>query len=116
MDGLHLCRYLTRLRPRTVTRIIMAYVAGSLQGGNRVMLVLTRRIGERIVIADDICLTVLAVKGRKVRVGITAPPSVPVARLELLPGCSGGTAAPTAGRRGKSREEGARREGRRYEL
>jgi carbon storage regulator len=106
MDGLHLYRYLTRLRPRTVTRIIMAYVAGSLQGGNRVMLVLTRGIGERIVIADDICLTVLVVTGRKVRIGITAPSSVPVARLELLRGCSGGTAAPTAGRRGKGRERG----------
>ncbi len=70
------------------------------------MLVLTRRIGEGILIADDTCVTVVAIKGRRVRVGVTAPPSVPVARLELFPGCSGRTAAPTAGRRGKSREGG----------
>jgi carbon storage regulator len=55
------------------------------------MLVLTRRIGEEIVIAGNIRVTVVAVKGRRIRVGITAPPSVPVARLEVLPGCSVGT-------------------------
>jgi carbon storage regulator len=48
------------------------------------MLVLTRRVGEEIVIAGDIHVTVLAVRGQKVRLGITAPLSVPVARLELL--------------------------------
>lgn len=48
------------------------------------MLVLTRRTGEGIVIASDIRLTVVAVNGKKVRLGITAPSSVPVARRELL--------------------------------
>jgi carbon storage regulator len=70
------------------------------------MLVLTRRIGEEIVIAGNIRVTVVAVKGQSIRVGIAAPPSVPVARPELLPGCSVGTGAPTAGRNGKSRERG----------
>jgi carbon storage regulator len=50
------------------------------------MLVLTRRIGEEIVIAGHIRVTVVAVKGHQVRLGITAPSSVPVARLELLAG------------------------------
>jgi carbon storage regulator len=68
------------------------------------MLVLTRRIGEEIVIADNIRVTVVAVNGQRVRVGITAPPSVAVARPELLPGCSVGPGASTAGRNGKSRE------------
>lgn len=61
------------------------------------MLVLTRRIGEEIVIAGNIRVTVIAVNGNRVRVGITAPASVPVARLELLVECSGATASPVAG-------------------
>ena len=48
------------------------------------MLVLSRRIGEEIVIAGDIRVTIVAVKGQRVRLGITAPRSVPVARQELL--------------------------------
>ena len=58
------------------------------------MLVLTRRIGEEIVIAGNIRVTVVAVNGQRVRLGITAPSSVPVARLELLAGYSGGVSAP----------------------
>ena len=52
------------------------------------MLVLSRRIGEEIVVAGNIHVTVVAVKGNRVRLGITAPASVRVARLELLAGCS----------------------------
>jgi carbon storage regulator len=70
------------------------------------MLVLTRRIGEVVVIAGNVRVTVVAVEGQRVRVGITAPPSVPVARPELLPGGPVGTGAPTAGRNGNSRERG----------
>src|SRR5262249_50593810 len=55
-----------------------------LQGGSRVMLVLTRRIGEEMLIGGEVGVTVVAVKGKQVRLGVTAPPSVPVARLELL--------------------------------
>lgn len=47
------------------------------------MLVLSRRIGEAIVIADDIRVTVVAVNGQKVRLGITAPPSISVDRDEV---------------------------------
>lgn len=49
------------------------------------MLVLTRGVGEEIVIAGDIRVTVVAVNGQRARLGITAPPSVAVARKELLP-------------------------------
>jgi carbon storage regulator len=48
-----------------------------------IMLVLARRIGEEIVINGNIRLTVLAVKGDHVRLGITAPPSVAVDRKEV---------------------------------
>lgn len=58
------------------------------------MLVLTRRIGEEIVIAGDIRVMVVAANGQKVRLGITAPPSVPVARLELLARDPGGAMTP----------------------
>lgn len=57
------------------------------------MLVLSRRIGEEVMIASNIRVTVVAVKGKQVRLGITAPSSVPVARLELLPECSEDTGA-----------------------
>jgi len=48
------------------------------------MLVLSRRVGEEIVIAGNIHVTVVAIKGNQVRLSVTAPASVPVARLELL--------------------------------
>jgi len=47
------------------------------------MLVLTRRVGEEIVINGNIKVIVTAVKGDKVRLGIIAPPSVPVDRKEV---------------------------------
>ena len=48
------------------------------------MLVLSRRLGERIVIGDDIVITVLEVRGEVVRVGVDAPRHVQVRRQELL--------------------------------
>jgi len=47
------------------------------------MLVLTRRIGERLRIGPDIELVVLDVRGRDVRLGVTAPPAVPIHREEI---------------------------------
>ena len=47
------------------------------------MLVLTRRVGEEIVINGNIHVMVVAVKGDKVRLGISAPPSVTVDRKEV---------------------------------
>jgi carbon storage regulator len=47
------------------------------------MLVLTRKVGERVVIAGGIVIEVLAAKGRQVRLGVHAPPEVAVWREEL---------------------------------
>ena len=47
------------------------------------MLVLSRKVGEQIVIAGDICVTVVAVQGNRVRLGITAPASTRVDRSEI---------------------------------
>src|SRR5262245_27772665 len=59
----------------------------------KVMLVLSRRLGEEIVIGGDIRLTIVAVKGERVRIGVTAPPAVTVDRQEVH--------ASRAGRRGE---------------
>ena len=48
------------------------------------MLVLTRRINERIIIGDDIIVTVLEVHGDQVRIGIDAPRDMKVFREEVL--------------------------------
>ena len=47
------------------------------------MLVLSRRLGEEIVIGESIRVTVVAVHGNKVRLGVTAPDSVRVDRKEI---------------------------------
>ena len=47
------------------------------------MLVLTRRVGDQIVINDTIRVTVVAIKGGKVRLGFTAPPTARVVRQEI---------------------------------
>jgi carbon storage regulator len=47
------------------------------------MLVLTRKLLEKLYIGDDICVTVVRVEGGQVRLGVDAPRSVPVLRGEL---------------------------------
>jgi carbon storage regulator len=47
------------------------------------MLILTRRIGEAVMIGSDTKLTVLGVKGNQVRLGFSAPKNVPVHRQEI---------------------------------
>jgi len=48
------------------------------------MLILTRRVGESLIIGDDVTITVLGVKGNQVRIGVDAPRDVAVHREEIL--------------------------------
>jgi carbon storage regulator len=49
------------------------------------MLVLSRKLGEKIVIGENICITVVDIDRGKIRLGIEAPRDVPIFRQELLP-------------------------------
>lgn len=48
------------------------------------MLILTRRVGESLMIGNDITITVLGVKGNQVRIGVNAPKDVTVHREEIF--------------------------------
>lgn len=47
------------------------------------MLILTRRVGEILMVGDDVTVTVLGVKGNQVRIGVNAPKEVAVHREEI---------------------------------
>lgn len=64
------------------------------------MLVLSRRIGERIVIDNEIVVEILQIQGNRVRLGIQAPPGSSILREELLPPLAeGATRNPLVGDR-----------------
>jgi carbon storage regulator len=67
------------------------------------MLILTRRVGETVMIGNDVTVTVLGVKGNQVRVGVNAPRDVAVHREEIFERIKreeqdGNVAAPSASR------------------
>ncbi|MFT8229884.1 MAG: carbon storage regulator CsrA [Enterobacterales bacterium] len=47
------------------------------------MLILTRRVGETLIVKDDIIITILGIKGNQVRVGINAPKEISIYRKEI---------------------------------
>jgi len=47
------------------------------------MLILTRRVGETLIVGDNVSVTVLGVKGNQVRIGVNAPKDVSVHREEI---------------------------------
>lgn len=51
--------------------------------GRKIMLVLSRKVGEKIIIDGDITLVVVELRGNRVRLGIEAPKEVPIRRSEL---------------------------------
>ena len=59
------------------------------------MLILTRRVGESVVIGEDVTVTVLGVKGNQVRIGINAPKTVAVHREEIFERIKNGRGRPT---------------------
>jgi carbon storage regulator len=59
------------------------FQASRLKSKERTMLILTRRVGETVMIGNDITVTVLGVKGNQVRVGVNAPKEVAVHREEI---------------------------------
>jgi len=54
------------------------------------MLILTRRVGESLMIGDEVTVTVLSIKGNQVRIGVNAPKDVAVHREEIYSRIHGG--------------------------
>lgn len=61
----------------------MLHFQSEYHGSENQMLILTRRVGESLMIGTEVTVTVLAVKGNQVRIGISAPKEVEVYREEI---------------------------------
>jgi carbon storage regulator len=47
------------------------------------MLILTRRVGETVIVGNDVAVTIVSVKGNQIRIGISAPKNVSIHREEI---------------------------------
>jgi carbon storage regulator len=65
-------------------RQIQRHAVGAAHGGPHHMLILTRRVGEAVMVGSDVTVTVLGVKGNQVRIGVNAPKHVAVHREEIF--------------------------------
>ena len=72
-----------RWRDEATNRLLVGYVGRPLQQEESTMLVLSRKKQEQIVINEDIFVTVVDIRGDKVRLGVDAPKDVPVHRKEV---------------------------------
>jgi carbon storage regulator len=74
----------TNVNPRVLFRNQRPALHGNHEWERRdIMLILTRRIGETLMVGDDVTVTVLGVKGNQVRIGVNAPKDVAVHREEI---------------------------------
>lgn len=72
-----------RIRSIIRKNIIGWQRSNSMEQQGDIMLILTRKVGESLVIGDDVSIIVLGVKGNQVRIGVDAPKSVSVHREEI---------------------------------
>jgi carbon storage regulator len=64
--------------------ILLSNIANmNFESKGKTMLILTRRVGESLIIGDDVVVNVLGVKGNQVRIGVDAPKEVSVHREEI---------------------------------
>jgi carbon storage regulator len=75
---------LALLQPWHAAALSILAAHGLAMQGSAVMLVLSRKVGEGIQLGDDITVTLVKISGNMVRLGIQAPPHLPVARQELI--------------------------------
>lgn len=77
------------------------------------MLILTRKVGETLMIGDEVEVTILSLKGNQVRIGVNAPKDVPVHREEIYDRIKrereGGTVGNEIGNTSKTDEDWAER-------